>query len=118
MARTDPTGGGPAVALSIPPDDATFLRSIFQMAQGGIRGELAEYPESLREPTRLHREDAVYDALLAALDSGSLRVTGDLRCVLCDLAQLIDRTNEYTRVVAEHAALLGLRKQVCTGAGR
>jgi hypothetical protein len=118
MATTDPTGGGPAVALTIPPDDATFLRGVFEMARSGIRDELAEHPDSLREPTRLHREEAVYDALLAALDSGSLVVTGDLRCVLCDLAQLIDRANEYERVVAEHAAILGLRKQVCRRAGR
>jgi hypothetical protein len=108
MATTDPTGGGPVVALSIPPDDAAFLRGVFEMAQGGIRDELAEYPDSLREPTRLHREDAAYDALLAVFDSGSIVVTGDIRCVLCDLAQLIDRINEYERVAAEHAALLGL----------
>jgi phage terminase Nu1 subunit (DNA packaging protein) len=86
------------------------------MARSGIRDELAKYPESLREPVRLHREEAVYDALLAALDSGSLVVTGDLRCVLRDLAETIDRANEYERVVAEHAALLGLRKQICEGA--
>ena len=29
---------------------------------------------------------------------------------------MIDRENEYARVVAEHAALLGLRRQVCEGA--
>lgn len=118
MARTDPTGDGPAVALTIPPDDAAFLRSVFQMARGGIRDELAEYPDELREPLRLHREEVVYEALLAALDSGSLVVTGDLRCVLSDLAETIDRANEYERVVAEHAALLGVRRQVCEGARR
>ena len=116
MARTDPTGGGPAVALSIPADDAGFLRGLFEIARSGIRDELAEHPDSLREPMRLHREEAVYEALLAALDSESIVVTGDIRCVLCDLAQLIDRANEYVRVVAEHAAILGLRKQVCEGA--
>jgi hypothetical protein len=109
---------GPAVALTIPPDATAFLRSVFGMALGGIRDELAKYPDQLREPTRLHREEAVYDALLAALDSGSIVVSGDVRCVLCDLAQMIDRENEYARVVAEHAALLGLRKQVCAGRKR
>jgi hypothetical protein len=118
MARIDPTGDGCAVALSIPPDDATFLRGVCEMARGGIRDELAEHPESLREPTRLHREDAVYEALIAALDSGSIAATGDIRCVLSDLAQLIDQANEYERVLAEHAALLALRKQVCEGARR
>jgi hypothetical protein len=118
MARTDPTGGGPAVALSIPPDDATFLCSVFEMARGGIRDELAEHPDSLRQPIRLRREEAVYDALLAALEARSVIATGDLCCVLGDLAQLIDLANEYQRVLAEHAALLGLRKQICEGAGR
>jgi len=118
MATTDPTGDGPVIALSVPTDDAAFLRSVFEMARSGIRDELAEYPDELREPLRLHREEAVYDALLAALDSGSLVVSGDLRCVLADLAETIDRANEYARVVAEHAAMLGLRKQVCEGVKR
>lgn len=116
MARPDPTGGGPAVALTISRRDRTFMRGVFRMARGGIRDELAEYPDALREPLRLHREEAVYDVLLAALDNGSLVVTGDLRCVLSDLAKTIDRANEYERVLAEHAALLCLRKQVCEGA--
>ena len=95
-----------------------FLRSVFQMARSGIHDELAEYPDELRGPLRLHREEAVFDTLLAALDSGSLVVSGDLRCVLSDLAETIDRANEYERVVAEHAALLGLRRQVCEGSKR
>ena len=118
MANENPTSNGAAVALTIPPDDAAFLCSVFEMARGGIRDELDNYPDSLREPTRLHREEAVYDALLAALDNGSIVVSGDLRCVLADLAETIDRANEYERVVAEHAALLGLRRQVCEGAGQ
>lgn len=118
MATDNPTGGGAAVALTIPPDDAAFLRSVFEMARSGIRDELDNYPDSLREPTRLHREEAVYNALLAALGSGSIVASGDLRCVLCDLAETIDRANEYERVVAEHAALLGLREQVSEGAER
>jgi hypothetical protein len=117
MATTDPTGGGPAVALTLPPDDAAFLRSVFGMARSGIRDELENYPDELREPLRLHREEAVFDALLAALDNGSLVVTGDLRCVLADLAQTVDRANEYERVLAEHAALHGLRKQLCDEVG-
>ena len=118
MTTTDPTGDGPVIALTVPPNDAAFLRSVFEMARGGIRDELADYPDELREPVRLHREEAVYDALLAALDSGSLIVTGDLGSVLADLAETINRANEYERVVAEHAAILGLRKQVCEGARR
>jgi len=112
MADSNTTGDGDRVALSIPPKDRKFLRSVFSMARGGIRDELAEYPEQLREPTRLHREEAVYDKLLAALQDGELVVDHDVRQVLADLAQTIDRANEYQRVVAEHVALVGLHAQV------
>lgn len=105
-------GGGSAVALSVRPDERKFLRRVFGMAQDGIREELADYPSNLREPQRLRREEAAYDALLGALDSGSIVPDRDVRDVLCDLAQMIDRENEYERVVAEHAALLGLCEQV------
>lgn len=115
MPCTKPTGDPGPVSITVSRTDRTFLHSVFQMARSGIRDELRDYPESLREPVRLHREEAVYDALLAALDGRSLVVTGDLRCVLSDLAATIDRANEYERVVAEHAALLGLCKQVCEG---
>ncbi|HEY0316886.1 MAG TPA: hypothetical protein VGC49_01185 [Solirubrobacterales bacterium] len=78
----------------------------------GVREDLARFPDRVRNTAALHREEAAYDALLAALDSGSIVVSGDIRCVLCDLALTIDRENEYERVVAEHAALLGVRQQV------
>lgn len=118
MADQDPTGRGAAVALTVPADHVAFLLSVLTMARDGIRDELARYPERLREPKRLHREEAVYDALLAALDSGSLVVSDDTRQVLFELAQMIDRENEYERVVAEHAALLGLHEQISEGARR
>lgn len=54
MSYDNPTGTGPAVALTIPPDDATFLRTVFKMARDGIRAELSEHPDRLREPTRVH----------------------------------------------------------------
>lgn len=111
MAKTNSNEGDAMVALTVPVEHRDFLHGIFEAARGGIRDELAEYPDQLREPTRLHREEAVYDALLAALDRGSI-VGADIRRVLGDLAEIIDRENEYERVVAEHAALLGLREQI------
>jgi hypothetical protein len=66
----------------------------------------------------LQREEGAYDALLAALDGGSIVASPDVCRVLGDLAQMIDRENEYERVVAEHAALLGVRERVCEGVGR
>jgi hypothetical protein len=115
MSYTDPTGGADVVALTIPPDDQRFLRSVFRMALDGIRDELGSYPDELREPARLHREQAVYEALLEALDNGSVSATGDIRAVLKDLAETVDQANEYERVVAEHTALVGLREQLGRG---
>lgn len=118
MANENPTGSGSAVALTIPADHVAFLRGVFRMARDGIRDELENYPERLREPARLHREEAVHDALLAALVGRSIVVSDDTRQVLFELAQTIDRENEYARVVAEHAALLGLYEQIGEGASR
>jgi hypothetical protein len=115
MAETNPTGDGRSVALKIPPDDHRFLGGIFKMALGGIRDELTEYPTELREPARLHREEAAYETLLAALDAGEIVADGEVLRVLTDLAETIDRANEYERVVAEHAALLGVRDQIRLG---
>lgn len=118
MSCHNPKTTGSAVALGLPAHHVSFLRSVFTMALDGIRDELARYPERLKEPARLHREEAVYDALLAALDGCSIAVSADTRCVLCELAQMIDADNEYERVVAEHAALLSLYEQVGEGASR
>jgi hypothetical protein len=118
MANENPTGRGAALALTIPAGQVPFLRDLFEMARNGIRDELAEFPDQLREPARLRREETAYEALLAALDSGSIVVSDDTCRVLCELARMIDRENEYERVVVEHAALLDLRKQICEGAKR
>jgi hypothetical protein len=115
MANQNPTGGAKPVALKIPPPDRRFLRGVFTMARDGIRDELAEYPDELREPAQLHREEAAYEKLFAALRSLSIIPDAAIRQVLTDLAETIDRTNEYERVVAEHAALLGMRDQIRLG---
>ncbi|HWM54716.1 MAG TPA: hypothetical protein VNO20_04935 [Solirubrobacterales bacterium] len=112
MANQNPTGSGHAVALTIPADQVRFLRSLFEMARDGIKDELERYPDKLREPTRLHREEAVYGRLLTALDECVIVPDSDVRAVLRDLAQIIDADNEYERVIAEHQALHGLLGQL------
>ena len=112
MADKNPRDPGDAVSLTIPAKDAKFLRGAFEMARDGIRDELTNYPDELEEPTRLHREEAVYDKLLAALDTGSIVPDRDVLDVLADLATVIDESNEHKRVVAEHAAILKLREQM------
>ena len=89
MADSNPTGGGDAVVLTISSKDLRFLRFIFEVAQGGIREELAENPHQLKDPSRLDRELAAYEKLLEALDSGSLVPDRDVIDVLRDLAEAI-----------------------------
>ena len=108
MANTDPTGDGSAIALTIPADQIRFLRGTFESALAGVHEELANYPKGLGEPTHLRREEVVYGRLLVALDGLVIVPDGDVRDVLSDLAGIIDRSNEYTRVVSEHEALHGL----------
>ncbi len=115
MADQNPTGEGDAVALTIPTKHRKFLRGLFEIARGGIREELAQYPKQLKEPRRLHREETAYDKLLSALDSGSIVADRDVLDVLRDLVAIYDRENEYERVVAEHEALHGLLGQLTEG---
>ena len=91
MADRNPTGAGDAVALAIPAEHRKFLRDLFEIARNGIREELAQYPKQLKEPSRLRREEAAYEKLLAALDSGSIVPDRDVCDVLRDLAEIYDR---------------------------
>jgi hypothetical protein len=115
MATKNPKGDGDAVALTIPAKHRKFLRDLFEIARNGIREELTQYPKQLKEPRRLHREEAVYERLLAALDSGSIVPDRDVRDVLRDLAEIYDKENEYERVMIEHEALHGLLDQLTEG---
>jgi hypothetical protein len=115
MANQNPTGDGDAIAIAIPAKHRKFLRDLFEIARNGIREELEQYPKQLKEPRRLHREEIVYDKLLAALDSNSIVPGRDVRDVLRDLAGISDRENEYERVITEHAALYGLLDQLAGG---
>jgi hypothetical protein len=117
MAEQNPTGRGVAVALDLPVDHICFLRGVFEQARDGISDELEEFPDQL-DPKRLHREHAAYGRLLTALDELVIVPDRDVCDVVGDLAGVIDRGNEYGRVVAEHEALHGLLDQLKGGAGR
>ncbi len=117
MADQNPTGSGAAVALNLPADQVRFLRSTFEKARAGVKDELEEFPNQL-EPKRLEREEAVYRRLLAALNEQVIVPDRDVRDLLSDLAEIVDRANEYRRVVEEHEALHGLLTQLGGGEGR
>ena len=112
MANENPTGHGRSVALTIQADHARFLRRVFEAARDGIRDDLAEFPDQLRDPKRSRREIGAYGRLLTALDTGVIVPDRDARDVLGDLARTIDAGNEYERVVCEHAALWGVLDQL------
>ncbi len=118
MADENPTGRGRAVALTITADHGRFLRDTFESARAGVRDELRDFPDDLKDPDRLRREDAAYGRLLAALDELVIVPDDDLRSVLGDLATIIDSSNEYSRVVAEHEALYGLLGKLHGGESR
>lgn len=115
MSCTNPTGDGDPVDLTLPADHVHFLRGIFKASRSGVREELATYPEQLRDPARLRREDTAYGRLLAALDEQAIVPDADTRVVLGDLAEIIDAENEYSRVVMEHEAHYGLLDQLAGG---
>jgi hypothetical protein len=118
MASENPMGRGKAVALNLPADHVRFLRDTFQSARAGVRDELRDYPDDLKDPDHLRREDAAYGRLLTALDELVIVPDRDVRDVIGDLAQIIDTSNEYKRVIAEHEALHGLVGKIAEGAGR
>jgi hypothetical protein len=117
MADENPTGRGAAVALQIPADHVCFLRGVFEKARDGISDELEEFPDQL-DPKRLHREHAIYGRLLTALNELVIVPDRDVCDVVGDLAGVIDRGNEYGRVVVEHEALRGLLDQLGGGESR
>jgi hypothetical protein len=118
MANENPTGPGSAVALKLPADHVRFLRDTFQSARAGVRDELRDYPDDLKDPDNLRREDAAYGRLLAALNELVIVPDCNVRDLVGDLAHIIDRGNEYNRVVAEHEALHGLHAQLGGGERR
>jgi hypothetical protein len=118
MADENPTGRGSAVTLNLPVDHVRFMRGIFTSARAAVRDELREYPDQLKDPNHLRREVAAYGRLLTALDELAIVPDRDVRDLVGDLAQIIDDTNEYERVIAEHEALHGLHAQLGGGEGR
>ncbi len=118
MADQNPTGRGSAVALKLPADHVRFLRDTFESAREGVRDELRDYPDDLKDPDHLRREVAAYGRLLTALDELVIVPDRDVRDLVGDLAHIIDRSNEYSRVVAEHEALHGLHAQLGGGGSR
>jgi len=114
MADRNPTGRGAAVALQFPAGHVRFLRETFGDALDGVRDELS-HAQGPKDPDRLRREEAAYGRLLAALDELVIVPDDEVRALLSRVAQIIDGSNEYERVVSEHEALHDLLAQIGGG---
>jgi hypothetical protein len=119
MAENDPMKDQVPVRLDLARRDRKFLEETLTMARDGVREELAEHSEGLREPRRLRREKAAYERLLSGIEGRQVVADPELCAILAELAKIVDESNEYSRVVAEHMAMRGLlaslgRRGTCT----
>lgn len=113
MATDNPTGGGWAVSLTIPAGNLPFLRRVIGAARDGLREELERFGDRLKEPrSSLLLEETAYVSLLTALDRGRVVPDDELRGALAQLAESVDRQNEYAQATFEHDALRELLVQV------
>ena len=108
MADSDVTKAAVPVALKIGCRDRKFLKEMFEMARDGASEELRTHGRQVSSPVRLRRELAAYELLLEGLDRRQLDPHPGLIAVLGELAEVVDESNDYRRVVAEHDALHGL----------
>ena len=108
MADGDVTKAAVPVALEIGRRDRKFLKELFEMARDGVSEELRTHGRRVSSPVRLRRELAAYERILEGLDRLQLDSHPDLVTVLGELAEVVDESNDYRRVVAEHDALHGL----------
>lgn len=108
MAENDPTRESAPVSLDLEHRDREFLQEVLTMARDGVRDELSEHGQQVHSPERLRREQAALERLLTGVEQSRILPDPDAIAVLHELADIIDSSNDYRRVVAEHGALHGL----------
>lgn len=114
MADTDPTG------RTCAPQE--YPETAFRLL-AGVRDDLLDdldagrYADDRRE--QAERDAAAHGRVLVLLTGGPVAVDKQMRACVCDLAEAIDRLNEYRRVVREHDAMtwllgrVGARRSAC-----
>jgi hypothetical protein len=116
MADTDPTGTGPAVALTMQSHHVSFLRGVLETCKRGVEGDLSSFgPYPNRD--RAEREAAAYGRLFESLDSLAIVPDDDVVGVVARLAEQTDAANDFEQVTLEHRALCGLLGQLEEGRG-
>ncbi len=91
MADENPTGHGTTVVLDLPADQVRFLRGTLADVREGVQDELRHHSREPKDPKHLRREEAAYGRLLAALDERAIVPDADVRAVVVDLAEVIDK---------------------------
>lgn len=115
MADSDPMGGAPAVPLSIPSEQAEFLRRELTGFKDSLEDDAETHPK--RPDTRGWLANAeAYGRLIAGIDAGEIVPDDRVRRLVREWAEAHDRAEHYERVVFEHDAIATLREQI--GAGR
>lgn len=108
MANENPTGGGRAVPLDLPPEHITILHDSLASCLEGVRGDL-ETPDLMRDPDKSRQEADAYERLLAGLARGEIVVPDEAaRAAVEAIAVDDDRQSNYAEIAANHDALHGL----------
>lgn len=111
MSCNHPTGRG-AVPIRTPERHRAFLLETLSLGRAAIAESLAR-PETIADPPLKQREAEAHDRLTAAINHGSIIYPDPIaRSVVEALLDAYDHENDFGRVVAEHAALLGLLDQM------
>ncbi|HET7053878.1 MAG TPA: hypothetical protein VFI09_08190 [Solirubrobacterales bacterium] len=107
MSCTNPTGHG-AVPIQTPERHRRSLLEAFSPGRAAVADPLAK-PAPLADPQREASEADTYDRLIAAIEAGSMvALDPEAQWLVEVLLEANDHESGYGRVVAEHAALVGL----------
>lgn len=114
MATENPTGGERAVPLSIPPEQAEWLRDRLSGFIADLERDVRMFPD--HPGTARWRDDAdAYGRLAASLDAGEVVPDDHVLGLVHEWAEAHDLALHYERVVFEHDALFALREQIGGG---
>lgn len=112
MSCANPTHARSRVPLRTPERHRGFLLETFRLARAALAESLAR-PERLPDRAVKQRDADTYERLLEGVATCSIAIPDvEALRVLEAVLDATDAGNEYGRVLAEHAALIGLLDQI------